>query len=56
VRHYRFLQLDVFTDKAIRGQPTRSVSEAEGLSDEEMMQMRSRDEICRKQFCVKPKK
>ena len=36
---YRFLQLDVFTDRAFTGNPLAVFPEAEGLSDELMMQI-----------------
>ncbi len=36
VRQYRFLQLDVFTDRALCGNPLAVFPEAEGLSDDEM--------------------
>lgn len=36
---YRFLQLDVFTDHAFSGNPLAVFPEAEGLSDEVMMQI-----------------
>jgi trans-2,3-dihydro-3-hydroxyanthranilate isomerase len=36
---YRFVQLDVFTDKPFSGNPLAVFPEAEGLSDDEMMQI-----------------
>lgn len=39
MRRYRFLQLDVFTDKAFSGNPLAVFPEAEDLSDEEMQQI-----------------
>jgi trans-2,3-dihydro-3-hydroxyanthranilate isomerase len=39
MRTYRFLQLDVFTDKAFTGNPLAVFPEAEGLSSDEMMQI-----------------
>ena len=36
MRQYRFLQLDVFTDRAFCGNPLAVFPEAEGLTDEEM--------------------
>jgi trans-2,3-dihydro-3-hydroxyanthranilate isomerase len=36
---YRFLQLDVFTDRAFTGNPLAVFPEAEGLSDEVMLQI-----------------
>jgi trans-2,3-dihydro-3-hydroxyanthranilate isomerase len=39
VRTYRFLQLDVFTDRALSGNPLAVFPEAEGISDGEMQQI-----------------
>jgi trans-2,3-dihydro-3-hydroxyanthranilate isomerase len=39
VRQYRFVQLDVFTDRPFCGNPLAVFPEAEGLSDEEMMRI-----------------
>jgi trans-2,3-dihydro-3-hydroxyanthranilate isomerase len=36
MRKYRFLQLDVFTDRALSGNPLAVFPEAEGLTDDEM--------------------
>jgi len=36
---YRFLQLDVFTDRAFAGNPLAVFPEAEGISDEQMQQI-----------------
>jgi trans-2,3-dihydro-3-hydroxyanthranilate isomerase len=37
--NYRFIQLDVFTDKAFTGNPLAVFPQAEGLSDEQMMRI-----------------
>ncbi|HEX8649221.1 MAG TPA: PhzF family phenazine biosynthesis protein [Pyrinomonadaceae bacterium] len=39
MRQYRFLQLDVFTDRAFSGNPLAVFPEADGLTDEEMQQI-----------------
>ncbi len=39
MRQYRFLQLDVFTEQAFKGNPLAVFPEAEGLSDELMQQI-----------------
>lgn len=39
MRIYRFIQLDVFTDKALDGNPLAVFPESEGLSDEEMQKI-----------------
>ncbi|HEY5405164.1 MAG TPA: PhzF family phenazine biosynthesis protein, partial [Pyrinomonadaceae bacterium] len=36
---FRFIQLDVFTDRAFTGNPLAVFPEAEGLTDEQMMQI-----------------
>lgn len=39
MRKYRFIQLDVFTDQALHGNPLAVFPEAEGLTDEEMQKI-----------------
>ena len=39
MRQYRFLQLDVFTERAFSGNPLAVFPEAEGLTDDEMQQI-----------------
>ena len=39
MRQYRFLQLDVFTDRAFSGNPLAVFPEADGLTDREMQQI-----------------
>jgi trans-2,3-dihydro-3-hydroxyanthranilate isomerase len=55
VRQYRFLQLDVFTDKPFAGNPLAVFPEAEGLSDEEMMQIAREMNLSETVFVLKPK-
>jgi trans-2,3-dihydro-3-hydroxyanthranilate isomerase len=51
---YRFLQLDVFTDKAFAGNPLAVFPEAEGLSDEQMMQIAREMNLSETVFVLKP--
>jgi trans-2,3-dihydro-3-hydroxyanthranilate isomerase len=39
LRTYRFIQLDVFTDQALNGNPLAVFPEAEGITDEEMQKI-----------------
>lgn len=39
MRKYRFIQLDVFTDQALNGNPLAVFPEAEGITDEEMQKI-----------------
>src|SRR5882762_9453953 len=55
VRQYRFLQLDVFTDKPFAGNPLAVFPEAEGLSDEEMMKIAREMNLSETVFVLKPK-
>jgi trans-2,3-dihydro-3-hydroxyanthranilate isomerase len=55
VRQYRFLQLDVFTDKPFAGNPLAVFPDAEGLSDEEMMQIAREMNLSETVFVLKPK-
>jgi trans-2,3-dihydro-3-hydroxyanthranilate isomerase len=51
---YRFLQLDVFTDRAFCGNPLAVFPEAEGLSDEVMMQIAREMNLSETVFVLKP--
>jgi trans-2,3-dihydro-3-hydroxyanthranilate isomerase len=55
VRQYRFLQLDVFSDKPFAGNPLAVFPEAEGLGDEEMMQIAREMNLSETVFVLKPK-
>jgi phenazine biosynthesis protein PhzF family len=52
--NYRFLQLDVFTDKAFTGNPLAVFPEAEGLSSEEMMQIAREMNLSETVFVLHP--
>jgi trans-2,3-dihydro-3-hydroxyanthranilate isomerase len=52
--NYRFLQFDVFTDKAFSGNPLAVFPEAEGLSDEVMMQIAREMNLSETVFVLKP--
>src|SRR5919205_865604 len=54
MRTYRFLQLDVFTDKAFAGNPLAVFPEAEGLSDELMMQIAREMNLSETVFVLHP--
>jgi trans-2,3-dihydro-3-hydroxyanthranilate isomerase len=54
MRNYRFLQLDVFTDKAFTGNPLAVFPEAEGLSSEEMMQIAREMNLSETVFVLHP--
>jgi trans-2,3-dihydro-3-hydroxyanthranilate isomerase len=51
---YRFLQLDVFTDKAFAGNPLAVFLEAEGLSDEAMLKIAREMNLSETVFVLKP--
>jgi len=51
---YRFIQLDVFTDKAFTGNPLAVFPEAEGISDEQMMQIAREMNLSETVFVLKP--
>ena len=51
---YRFLQLDVFTDRAFCGNPLAVFPEAEGLSDEVMGQIAREMNLSETVFVLKP--
>jgi trans-2,3-dihydro-3-hydroxyanthranilate isomerase len=52
---YRFLQFDVFTDKAFTGNPLAVFPEAEGLSDELMMKIAREMNLSETVFVLKPR-
>jgi trans-2,3-dihydro-3-hydroxyanthranilate isomerase len=52
--NYRFLQFDVFTDRAFCGNPLAVFPEAEGLSDEVMMQIAREMNLSETVFVLKP--
>src|SRR5258705_1131407 len=56
MRSYRFLQLDVFTDKPFSGNPLAVFPQAEGLSDEEMMKIAREMNLSETVFVLKAKK
>jgi len=51
---YRFLQLDVFTERAFSGNPLAVFPEAEGLSDEVMMQIAREMNLSETVFVLQP--
>jgi len=55
VGQYRFVQLDVFTERAFCGNPLAVFPEAEGLSDEEMMQIAREMNLSETVFVLNPK-
>lgn len=54
MKNYRFLQFDVFTDKAFAGNPLAVFPEAEGISDERMMQIAREMNLSETVFVLKP--
>jgi trans-2,3-dihydro-3-hydroxyanthranilate isomerase len=52
--NYRFIQLDVFTDKAFTGNPLAVFPEAEGLTDEQMMQIAREMNLSETVFVLTP--
>lgn len=54
MRQYRFLQLDVFTDRALSGNPLAVFPEAEGLSDGEMQQIAREMNLSETVFVLPP--
>jgi len=52
--NYRFLQFDVFTDKSFAGNPLAVFPEAEGISDERMMQIAREMNLSETVFVLKP--
>ena len=51
---YRFVQFDVFTDRAFCGNPLAVFPEAEGISDERMMQIAREMNLSETVFVLKP--
>ena len=51
---YRFIQLDVFTDRALCGNPLAVFPEAEGLTDEEMHKIAREMNLSETVFVLKP--
>jgi len=51
---YRFVQVDVFTDKAFAGNPLAVFPEAEGLTDDQMMQIAREMNLSETVFVLKP--
>lgn len=51
---FRFVQLDVFTDRAFAGNPLAVFPEAEGLSDDQMMQIAREMNLSETVFVLKP--
>src|SRR6476659_3758453 len=54
MRPYQFLQFDVFTDRAFCGNPLAVFPEAEGISDEVMMQIAREMNLSETVFVLKP--
>lgn len=52
--NYRFVQLDVFTDKSFTGNPLAVFPEAEGLTDDQMMQIAREMNLSETVFVLKP--
>jgi trans-2,3-dihydro-3-hydroxyanthranilate isomerase len=52
--NYRFLQLDVFTDRAFCGNPLAVFPEAEGIPDEQMAQIAREMNLSETVFVLKP--
>lgn len=51
---YRFLQLDVFTDRAFCGNPLAVFPEAEGITDDQMMKIAREMNLSETVFVLKP--
>jgi trans-2,3-dihydro-3-hydroxyanthranilate isomerase len=51
---YRFIQLDVFTDRPFTGNPLAVFPEAEGITDEQMMQIAREMNLSETVFVLKP--
>lgn len=54
LREYRFLQADVFTDRAFAGNPLAIVTGADGLSDEEMQKIAAEMNLSETVFVLRP--
>jgi trans-2,3-dihydro-3-hydroxyanthranilate isomerase len=55
MRTFRFVQLDVFTDRAFCGNPLAVFPEAEGLTDEEMMKIAREMNLSETVFVLPPR-
>jgi trans-2,3-dihydro-3-hydroxyanthranilate isomerase len=55
VRQYRFLQLDVFTERPLWGNPLAVFPEAEGITDEEMQQIAREMNLSETVFVLPPR-
>lgn len=55
MRQYRFLQLDVFTDRIFSGNPLAVFPQAEGLTDEEMQQVAREMNLSETVFVLPPR-
>ena len=53
--NFRFIQLDVFTDKSFCGNPLAVFPEAEGLTDEQMMQIAREMNLSETVFVLEPR-
>ena len=56
MRSYRFIQLDVFTDRVFCGNPLAVFPEGEGLSDDEMMKIAREMNLSESVFVLNPAK
>ena len=54
MREYRFLQADVFTDRAFAGNPLAIVTDADGLSGEEMQRIAAEMNLSETAFVLRP--
>ena len=54
MQNYRFIQLDVFTDNAFTGNPLAVFPEAEGISDERMLQIAREMNLSETVFVLAP--
>ena len=54
MREYRFLQADVFTDRAFTGNPLAIVMEADGLSGDEMQRIAAEMNLSETVFVLRP--
>lgn len=56
MKEYRFLQVDVFTDRPFGGNPLAVFPDAEGLTDEEMQQLAREMNLSETAFVLPPRK
>ncbi len=54
MREFRFLQSDVFTDRAFTGNPLAILPEADGLSDEDMQRIAAEMNLSETAFVLRP--